>query len=229
MPATLQQPNKAIILRGVVILLLLLFCVTLTGAQFIVRLIGPQNIGARFFVSRALYWGCLAFAWYYCTIAEKQKLLIWPEKEHSFWVYLLSVLVIYVVLSIGSAFIFMLFKFAGVGINQVREKTMMAMLRGRYTLIFTAAITAAIVEELLFRGYLIPRLEAVFNNRYVAVIISSVLFGLLHFTYNNWYHIAIAGFIGLVFALHYVKYRNIKILMISHFLWDIIIILANAR
>jgi len=106
---------------------------------------------------------------------------------------------------------------------------MLAMLRGRYGVIFFTSFTAGVVEEMLFRGYLLPRLALIFSSNVVAVIISSALFGLLHFGYNNWYHIVSAFFIGLVFALHYVKYRNIKILIICHFLWDIIILLLKAR
>jgi len=59
------------------------------------------------------------------------------------------------------------------------------------------------------------------------VIISSLLFGLAHYSYGNWSQIINAVLIGLIFGFHYQKYRNIKILIICHFLIDFISILTT--
>ncbi|WP_375032392.1 type II CAAX prenyl endopeptidase Rce1 family protein [Flavobacterium sp. LAR06] len=32
---------------------------------------------------------------------------------------------------------------------------------------------------------------------------------------------------GIVFAVQYQKYRNIKIVIIAHFLWDLIVLVLN--
>ena len=55
-------------------------------------------------------------------------------------------------------------------------------------------------EELAIRGYLLPRLELIFNNSWTAILISSVLFGLLHFGYGTIINVIGPFFIGLVFA-----------------------------
>ena len=80
-----------------------------------------------------------------------------------------------------------------------------------------SVITVPIAEELLFRGYLLARLarqEIILEGRiafsWVALILSSILFGLLH---ANW----IAGIAaGLIFGL--VRYRSgsIKDVVIAH-------------
>lgn len=80
-----------------------------------------------------------------------------------------------------------------------------------------SVVTVPIAEELLFRGYLLARFarqEIILEGRiafsWVALILSSILFGLLH---TNW----IAGIVaGLIFGL--VRYRSdsIKDAVIAH-------------
>jgi CAAX prenyl protease-like protein len=80
-----------------------------------------------------------------------------------------------------------------------------------------SVITVPIAEELLFRGYLLARFarqEIILEGRiafsWIALILSSILFGLLH---ANW----VAGIVaGLIFGL--VRYRSdsIKDAVIAH-------------
>jgi membrane protease YdiL (CAAX protease family) len=216
-------------LKGMFIVLALLFCVTLTGLPPVLQWLGVQNWPLRFFITRLLFWACLVGAWYYCKKQERQKILLWQDVAYPFWVYIGSLLAIYVTLLVGAGLIARLFVGLRLKISQTREQQMFAMLRGRYWLVLLASFTAGFVEEILFRGYLLPRLAAVFSSKVWAVILSSVLFGLLHFGYNSWYHITGAFFIGLVFAVYYARLGNIKILIICHFLWDFVILLAKTR
>jgi len=229
MQTTSYAASKAVVIKGVITLLLLLFCNAVTSVPLVNKFLGLQNWQARFFISRLFYWVCLAFALYHCANREKQKLLLWPEETQPFWFYLVSGVAMYFVLNIGALIMYRLFLLLGISVTEPREKEMIAALRGRFGLVLLASITAGVVEELLFRGYLIPRLEYIFNNRYFAVIISSLLFGLFHFGYFSWFHIASTFFIGLMFALHYVKYRNIKFLIVFHFLWDLLILWIKVR
>ncbi|WP_194140249.1 CPBP family intramembrane glutamic endopeptidase [Flavobacterium hungaricum] len=93
-----------------------------------------------------------------------------------------------------------------------------------YFLLFFTCVTAGITEELIFRGYLLPRLEIVLKNKISAIVLSSILFGLMHIGYGTLLHIIGPTVIGLVFAFQYEKYRNIKILILCHFLWDLLIL-----
>ncbi|WP_455543774.1 CPBP family intramembrane glutamic endopeptidase [Intestinibacter sp.] len=74
-------------------------------------------------------------------------------------------------------------------------------------------ITAPILEELLFRVVFFKRLSRIFDV-YVGMIMSSILFGILHV------ELAIVG--AIIFAIAncilYLKYRNILIPMAVHFL-----------
>jgi membrane protease YdiL (CAAX protease family) len=92
-------------------------------------------------------------------------------------------------------------------------------------LIFTA-LTAGVTEELIFRGYMQPRLEKAFNSPVLAIIITSFLFALLHAAYGTVTQFLVPWFIGALFSIFYSKYRNIKILILCHFLVDMLSLLA---
>jgi membrane protease YdiL (CAAX protease family) len=96
-------------------------------------------------------------------------------------------------------------------------------------LLFFTPLTAGIVEELIFRGYLQPRMEIFLKKPYLAIIVSSLLFGLLHYKYGTLFNMVGPFFIGAVFAYHYWKFRNIGMLIICHFLWDLIAIMILVR
>jgi hypothetical protein len=82
--------------------------------------------------------------------------------------------------------------------------------------------TAGVTEELIFRVYLLQRLELLLKNSYLAIFISTVLFALLHISYGTISNVTGPFIIGLVFAIHYWKYRNIKFIIIFHFIWDLL-------
>jgi membrane protease YdiL (CAAX protease family) len=87
--------------------------------------------------------------------------------------------------------------------------------------LFTVA-TASIAEELIFRGYLMSRLQLYFKNTWAPVVISGVIFGLDHAAYGTLSNVLGPLFIGLLFGWRYQKYRNLKILIICHFAIDFI-------
>jgi hypothetical protein len=60
-----------------------------------------------------------------------------------------------------------------------------------------------------------------------SILLSSLLFGLLHFGYGTLFNMLGPFFMGIVFAFFYNKYRHMGILIIAHSLWDILAILAK--
>lgn len=83
-------------------------------------------------------------------------------------------------------------------------------------------ILAPLCEELLFRAIIFKRLSKIFNI-YVGIIISSLVFGLLHI------ELAIIGafLFGLACCILYVKYKNILIPMTVHFLNNLLAFLPQ--
>ena len=86
-------------------------------------------------------------------------------------------------------------------------------------------IGAAICEEIVFRGFLIGRLEAAFGGPSrlatgAAVLLSSVVFGAAH-AYQGPTGIIITGVLGFVFAVVYVSGgRNLWLNIVAHGTYD---------
>ncbi|TDP02514.1 CPBP family intramembrane glutamic endopeptidase [Flavobacterium sp. 245] len=190
-----------------------------------------KNLGIsreiQFYISRFAIWASLLLLLLYAAKIEKQPFLLWKETEYSFTDFAIALFKTFVKLFVAvyiTSLLIMLFKVTAESV--VLEKAL-ALFKKSYLLLFFTCVTAGITEELIFRGYLLPRLELLFKNKIPAIIISSVLFGLLHIGYGTLLNVIGPIVIGLVFAIQYKKYRNIKILIICHFLWDLLLLTAK--
>jgi hypothetical protein len=216
--------NRLKIIIGILLLFLLVYIAPL----FFNPILKELNFSAelRLIFSELIFWIQLILLFLYSKKIEKQKFLLWTEKEYSFSYYFVSIILILLTLFIGTVIIAILFKISGINNGLLSDKVqeLIQILRNNKKLIVPLAITAAVIEELFFRAYLIPRLQILLHKNYLAIIVSSLLFGIVHFNYGTVLQIIVPFFIGLIFALHYYKFRNIKILILSHFIWDLIAI-----
>lgn len=80
-------------------------------------------------------------------------------------------------------------------------------------------IVVAIAEEIIFRGYLILRLQAVTRSNLGAALLSSIIFSLGH-GYEGTAGVLTVGFMGLCFALVYLSRKSLVAPMVMHFLQD---------
>ena len=76
-------------------------------------------------------------------------------------------------------------------------------------------------EELIFRGYLISRLQDIFGTNALAcvasVLVPAVIFGLGHVYYQGWRGFFVTGSIGMTLGILFLFYRkNLWPLMIAH-------------
>jgi membrane protease YdiL (CAAX protease family) len=222
-PVTMEShlnPSKGIIiyghlLSGVLIVLCILGSIYLPALESSVLL--PAN--SLFFISRLLFWMALGIVYWYCQKIEGQNLLLWKNQKQTLLHVCLSILVIFAAVIIGSGIIRVIAHL----LNYSANSAIVARLTTYSTpLKLFIIITAAFTEEMLFRGYLMPRLQLLFKNKLWSIIISALLFGLAHFRYATFINIAGPVLIGLIFACYYQKYRNITTLIICHFLIDFI-------
>ena len=80
-----------------------------------------------------------------------------------------------------------------------------------YIILFQALV--GISEELFFRGYLAGIGRRLFRSAWPAVILSALIFGLLHFLVNrNWIQLCFATAYGLFSAALYLKHKSCSIL-----------------
>jgi membrane protease YdiL (CAAX protease family) len=86
------------------------------------------------------------------------------------------------------------------------------------------------IEEFIFRGYFYSRIEKTANSKLIAVVASSLLFGLWHFPNGfNIMKVAVTSVIGLIYGFARYKIRDCSVysLSIAHGLHDMAIIVLS--
>lgn len=183
----------------------------------------PDKLDANtLFISRLFFWVITLLVFLYASKIESGKLLLWEEQRYSFGKsflqLFLTILAMYGVGIMGA----IITKLAHTNQDSSKMAELIPILRKSPLLLIFTCLTAGVTEELLMRGYMMPRLNILFKSPVAAIIISSVLFGLLHASWGTWVQIVAPFLIGLVLAYAYWKYRSIKINMIAHFIFDLV-------
>jgi membrane protease YdiL (CAAX protease family) len=80
----------------------------------------------------------------------------------------------------------------------------------------------AFSEELVFRGYILNNLLDTFDNRWIALIISALLFASFHVTNSGMNALAFANLFlaGLLLGINYIHTRNLWFSFLFHFSWN---------
>lgn len=77
------------------------------------------------------------------------------------------------------------------------------------------SLAAGLGEELAFRGYLIPVLGLLLGSVWVAAVLSSAVFGLLH-AYQGWVGIARTALMGLILAVGFILSGSLWPAILAH-------------
>lgn len=90
-----------------------------------------------------------------------------------------------------------------------------------------AVFGVALAEELVFRGYIFHKLLEIKNSKWFAIIISSLLFGLIHIFSGNIIQVFMTAFLGFFFCIFREKIKGCTLLslIIAHGVYDAMIIL----
>ena len=84
-----------------------------------------------------------------------------------------------------------------------------------FLLVFVSCISGVFLEELVFRGYLVTRLERLLRSSWLAVLISASLFGSLHL-YQGIGHAITTAVMGLIYASAFCWRRSLWPLCVAH-------------
>ena len=89
-------------------------------------------------------------------------------------------------------------------------------------------VVSSFAEEIIFRGFLITRIEEIGHKTkmatWIAVVLSAVIFGLIHFEWGPM-GVVQTGFMGLAMAISYVWLkRKIWILVLAHMYMDTLLL-----
>ncbi len=79
---------------------------------------------------------------------------------------------------------------------------------------------AAVVEEILYRGYPIERIQQLTGSKWIAFAVSVVVFTLAHLAGWGGAQLIVAGFGAVILGLLYLWRRDLPCNMIAHFLVD---------
>jgi len=82
--------------------------------------------------------------------------------------------------------------------------------------LFLYSLVSVPVQEVLFRLYLISRLETLFASRNFVILISTMVFGLAHLPLRNPFLIFGTFCLGYFWTVHYLRYRSFLALFFSH-------------
>ncbi|WP_295797674.1 type II CAAX endopeptidase family protein [Mucilaginibacter sp.] len=180
-----------------------------------------SNAG-RFLISRGLIWTFFTAIYLWALKIERVSFLLLDERRYTFDFYIIWIVVLlasnYVIAGIIST-----------PLNNLHWNNSQQQVLKLYhlppTLKLFGVITASITEELIFRGYLIPRIQLFFEDARYGIVLSALAFSLGHLGYGTMGYILYTLAFGILFGWHYQKYRNIKILIACHFLLDYYLLL----
>ena len=94
-----------------------------------------------------------------------------------------------------------------------------------FLVLLLISLRAAIVEEVLYRGYAFERLHELTKSKWLAALVPVFIFILAHLSWGIG-HLVFVFFAGGLFMLIYIAKRNLGLVMIAHFVTDIIAMLV---
>lgn len=103
-----------------------------------------------------------------------------------------------------------------IAFQNLLDDSLQAVVNRPVEAVFAVAILPAIIEELLFRGMIYRGIENK-NNRQIAIIVSALLFALLHMNFNQ---MCYAFVMGLAFAFVIYLTDNLIVSILLHMLFN---------
>lgn len=156
----------------------------------------------------------------------KKDLILEPFKEFSFKTFWYGVRITVLILLVNVIVSGLL-----VNTDSMPESTQKIIEQRSFIMTFFLPVIAApLFEELAFRAglkYLLVDKGKWYKTSYI--IVSSVIFGLLHWTPGaptSLAHIVLTGLMGVIYSLVYLKTKNIYIPIVSHMLYNGLVITA---
>lgn len=177
----------------------------------------------RLIASEVLKWMVLAIVYFYARKAELNSFLLWPQQKYNAAFYIKFVILLYL-LVLGCGVIAHIPTWLGFHDDNSIMLKMNGIIQRYPLLLVCVCLNAGISEELIFRGYILSRLSLFFPDKHWPVFISALIFTSVHLAYKNLGEVLFVFLFALVFGYHYQKYRNLTVLMIVHFITDLIAI-----
>ena len=171
------------------------------------------NSFRNFWMSFATFLGTFIIIWIYVKYVDKRSFIsLGFRSKNLFKDILLGIVFGFVIILIGYEILIYSKEILFLNYNQSVSDIL-------FSLCFF--IFVAVNEELLIRGYFLQNLEASLN-KFWALIISSLIFSLLHIFNNNINFLALTNLFlaGVFIGLAYILTRNLWLSIALHFSWN---------
>lgn len=185
------------------------------------------NEVVKLYVSRLIIWLMLPAIYYYSGYVEGRPFLPWAGDKQGPVFYVWAIPALFVLILIAGAIAAIPYRLFGLRDDFKVINHLHAVLKAHPILGFTMAFTAGVTEEVAFRGYVMPRLALLVKGKFWPVLISALLFAALHLTYHNFTELIFTTLFGIVVGWFYLQFRNLGVLVICHFAYDLIIIMLH--
>ncbi len=169
------------------------------------------------YVREWFWWALLVVVLLYVLIAERRSLASIGFKRPGWRTFVFGFLAAVVAIAGITTIYLDVFPVLGLTMNMAEMNKLM---QTPFWYRFFLVTRAALMEETLFRGYGIERLNELTGNRWVAGIVTWALFTLAHLASWGWAQLLIAGWAGLVLTALYLWRRDLICNMTAHWLTD---------
>jgi membrane protease YdiL (CAAX protease family) len=210
----ISTKKKTAVISGITIVVLALFSL---------RLLIPTTYTPvkGYLLFALILWSVVIFIFAFSFFIERVRVLL-PEECYPAEFYLSWILKFFLIsfgISFAVGFICAILRVPYFGDN---SDALFKALNDNPLLLLFAAITAGVTEELICRGYILNRLQQLLKNDNLAIGVSAALFCTLHFTYHSYQQLIFTFAFGCVFGLHYLRYRSMAVLILSHTFIDLV-------
>jgi membrane protease YdiL (CAAX protease family) len=187
------------------------------------RLIAPGQGIAASLAREAVWWAIAATLVAYVLLVERRSLSSIGFRRPTPKTVLFGVLAAVLLFATVVFSYSVLFPLLGLKMNQ---EAVAQITRNPLWVQVSIFIRAAVVEEILYRGYPIERVEELTGYKWLAFLVSVLVFILAHVAYWGGAQLIVVGFGAVILALLYLWRRDLICNMIAHFLVDLVGFLA---
>ena len=210
--------SNKILINIVILVSLFLGISYFTRIHYILKI----NDNVIVFIQSLYKWLILLIAFFLSKYFSKDNYFSLKEKNYNLFFYIKNIFLFLIILIILNA---LLGKISLLILPDHTSEKLSLLIntfkKSKFLLLFTE-ITAGIVEEIIFRGYILGKLLSITKSKSMSILISTFSFSIIHISYGNILSIITTFIFGLMASFYYLKFSNIKIIILVHILWDII-------
>lgn len=181
--------------------------------------IAPGESIAAGFAREAVWWAIAAVMIAYVLLAERRPLSSIGLRRPSGKTLLFGIVAAVLMLATVVLSYSLVFPLLGLKMNQEAVDEITRTPLWFQVLIF---LRAGVVEEILYRGYPIERVQELTGYKWLAFLISVLAFTLSHFSSWGGAQLIVVGFGAVILALLYLWRRDLICNMVAHFLVDLV-------